>query len=177
MMKKGLNAKQEGNLMNLKKTLPELSLASYEDLARLRDPEIFPYKNKSRLHNRVKESILKSFLESAYAFQHLPSSDKREIMTSHLFHNLMNNFINSSKDVEKLQKSDEPEKYFAFVMYQNFFTIGIEGLIATMPNEFRPHLENEIKPILLLMQSIAKYSKRQNPKSKVPHIIYPKVLS
>ncbi len=177
MMKKGRNAKQEQYLDSLKTTCPNLKLVSYEDLARLREPELFPYKNKTRLYNRVKDSILQTFFEFAYTFDHLPSSDKREIMTNSNFVGLMNNITRFSKDVEKLQKSDEPEKYFAFVMYQNFFTMGLEGLISTMPNEFRPYLETQIKPIMLLMQSIAKHSKRLNPKSKVPLLIYPQVLS
>ncbi len=175
-MQKVPNAQQEYLLSALKQTFPKLKLVSYEDLARLRDPKLFPYKNKSRLYNRVKDNIMQALFDFDYTFHHLPSSDRREIMSSRNFTDFMKMIIRFSSDVKKLQKLDESEKAFAFVIYQNFFTMGIEGLIATMPEEFRPYLQNQIKPIMFLMQSIAKHSQRVNPKSKIPLPLYPDVL-
>jgi len=175
-MKKIPSAKQQHSLEYYKNTFPKLRLIVYDDLARLREPELFPYENKARLYNRVKEGIMQSLFDFDYTFHHLPTHYKKEIMASSNFTNFIKEVFRFSKDIEKEQKTEEPEELFSFVLYQNFFTIGIEGLIASMPSEFRPYLEDQVKPIMLLMQSIAKYSKRIDPKSKIPLPVYPNVL-
>ena len=75
--------------------------------------------------------------------------------------------------VDKKQKSEEPDKRLSFMMYYNFFNIGIEGLIKSMPEEFRYTLQDQIRPALLLMQSITRFALQLDSKKKVPFVNAP----
>ena len=61
-------------------------------------------------------------------------------------------------------------------MYYNFFNFGIEGLIKSMPEEFRFTLEDQIRPIIALMQSITDFAVKANPKRKVPFVYAPEFM-
>ena len=75
--------------------------------------------------------------------------------------------------VDKKQKSEEPDKRLSFMMYYNFFNIGIEGLIKSMPEEFRYTLQDQIRPVLLLMQAITRFTLQSGSKKKVPFVHAP----
>ena len=58
----------------------------------------------------------------------------------------------------------------------NLFSIGIEGLLRTMPSDFHNYLATQLKPVFSLMQSISMYSYDVTGSKKVPYIKIPKIL-
>ena len=160
-------------LEEIKKTYPNLRIIDHNEFARFHHPEIFPITNESRFYKEVSNKILQFFSDYHYAFLKLPSSYKIKILISSEFSRFIQTI--SSQDY-LLEKSQENEKNFDFILYQNFFSIGINGLIKTMPHEFQAFLHDQMKPILSLMQSIAVYSLKINPKSKVELIAMPHVI-
>ena len=172
-MKKRQTAKQEKKLEEIKKTYPDLKLIDHNEFVKLHHPDIFPISNESRFYREVSNKILQSFSDFHYAFLKLPSSYKIKILTSRDFSDFIN-MITSQDYV--LKKSEDYEKAFTFLLYQNFFNIGIKGLIETMPREFQTYLNDQMRPILSLMHSIAEYSLKMNPKSKVHSISIPTII-
>ena len=49
------------------------------------------------------------------------------------------------------------------------FTIGIEGLIRSMPTGFQNHLVNQIKPLMQLMDSIANFYRSTTGREDIPY--------
>ena len=172
-MKKGQDAKQEGILDKIKETYPNLTLIKPIEFARLFHPKDFPFENKPRLYREVTEKVIQSFNDYHYATRELPTSYKVKILTSRSFNDCLQSIIRDITYVDKKQKSEEPEKQLSFIMYYNFFSAGIEGLIKSMPKEFRYTLQDQIRPTLLLMQSITKFAIQSDSKKKVPFIHAP----
>ncbi len=172
-MKKGQTAKQEKILMEIKKTHPKLTLIKPLEFARLFHSEDFPFENKPRLHREVTEKVIQFFDDYHYATRELPTSYKVKIITSRGFSDCLNSIIRDMSYVDKKQKSEEPEKQLSFMMYYNFFSLGIEGLIKSMPEEFRYTLQDQIRPALLLMQSITRFTLQSDSKKKVPFVHAP----
>ena len=172
-MKKGQDAKQEGILNKIKKTYPKLTLIKPIEFARLFHSEDFPFKNKPRLYREVTEKVIQSFNDYHYATRELPTSYKVKIITSRGFNDCLQSIFRDMEYVDKKQKSEEPDKQLSFMMYYNFFNIGIDGLIKSMPEEFRYTLQDQIRPVLLLMQSITRFTLQSGSKKKVPFVHAP----
>ena len=172
-MKKGQDAKQEGILDEIKKTYPNLTLIKPIEFARLFHPKDFPFENKSRLYREVTEKVIQFFNDYHYATRELPTSYKVKILTSRSFNDCLKSIIRDITYVDKKQKSEDPDKRLSFLMYYNFFSAGFEGLIKSMPEEFRYTLQEQIRPVLLLMQSITKFTLQSDSKKKVPFVHAP----
>ena len=173
-MRKGLTAKQEKDLNELKKTYSNYKLLELIDFARLRSPEVFPYEHKSRLYKQVTNVILQYMNDFVLTFDKLPKSYREKILLDTQFTSFIDQFTIWGKDMKKKQ-SDSEEQY-TFLLYSKFFNIGVQGLINSMPIQFQPYLKNEIKPFLMLMQSIANFSLMMNPKLKYPSLSPPSFL-
>ncbi len=172
-MKKGQDAKQEGILDEIKETHPNLTLIKPIEFARLFYPKDFPFENKPRLYREVTEKVIQSFNDYHYATRELPTSYKVKIITSRGFNDCLKSIFRDMPYVDKKQKSEEPDKRLSFMMYYYFFNIGIEGLIKSMPEEFRYTLQDQIRPVLLLMQSITRFTLQSGSKKKVPFVHAP----
>ena len=172
-MKKGQDAKQEGILDEIKKTHPNLILIKPIEFARLFYPKDFHFENKPRLYREVTEKVIQYFDDYHYATRELPTSYRVKILTSRSFDDCLQSIIRDMTYVDKKQKSEEPEKRLSFMMYYKFFSVGIEGLIKSMPEEFRYTLQDQIRPVLLLMQSITRFTQQLGSKKKVPFVNAP----
>jgi len=172
-MKERQTAKQEKILDDIKNTYPNLTLIKPIEFARLFHSEDFPFENKPRLYSEVTKKVIQLFDDYHYATRELPMSYKVKIVTSRAFDDCIKSIIKNMSYVDKKQKSEEPDKQLSFLMYYNFFNMGIEGLIKSMPEEFRYTLQEQIRPTLLLMQSITKFSQQSNSKKKVPFVHAP----
>jgi len=172
-MKKGQTAKQEKILIDMKKTHPNLTLIKPIEFGRLFYPKDFPFKNKPRLYREVMDKVIQTFDDYHYATRELPTSYKVKIITSRGFDDCLKSIIRDMSYVDKKQKSEEPDKQLSFQMYYNFFNLGIEGLIKSMPEEFRYTLQDQIRPTLLLMQAITRFTLQSGSKKKVPFVHAP----
>ena len=172
-MKKGQNAKQEGILDKIKETYPNLTLIKPIEFARLFHPKDFPFENKPRLYREVTEKVIQFFDDYHYATRQLPMSYKVKIITSGAFDHCLQSIIRDITYVDKKQKSEEPEKRLSFRMYYYFFNIGIEGLIKSMPGEFGQTIQEQIRPALLLMQAITRFTHQLGSNKKVPFVHAP----
>ncbi len=175
-MKKGQTAKQEKILNDMKKTHPNLTLIKPIEYGRLFYPKDFPFENKPRLYREVTNKVIQFFDDYHYATRELPTSYKVKIITSRGFNDCLRSIIENMSYVDKKQKSEEPDEQLSFQMYYNFFNMGIEGLIKSMPEEFGNTLKDQIRPVLLLMQAITKFSQQSDSKKKVPLVKAPDVI-
>jgi len=172
-MKKRLTSKQEKIFNDIKKTYPNLTLIKPIEFARLFYPNDFPFENKPRLYREVTEKVIQFFDDYHYATRQLPTSYKVKILTSRGYDDCIQSIIRDMTYVNKKQKSEEPDKRISFMMYHNIFNIGIEGLIKSMPEVFRNTLQDQIRPVLLLMQSITQFTLQSSSKKKVPLVTVP----
>lgn len=172
------NSKQEQILNNIKKTYPEPNITSQRNIAKLREPKHFPYKNKPRLYDEVVCDILKAFHELNGYFYYLPLSYRIKIINDPDFLRFLEEGIleDTLKKKDSKEDFDNLAKQESFQLYSNLFNIGIEGLFRTMPSEFHSHLASQLKPIFSLMQSISLYSQDVTGSKKVVHIKAPKIL-
>ena len=154
-------------LESIKTTYRKMKLIKPEEFARLWKPDIFPYSNKNRLYREVTDKILQNFYDFHYAFEKLPDSYKDDILSSGQFGGFMGKITTHMEYKNWKKGKHSPIKVISYNLYLKFFTIGIQGLISTMPNEFRSYLENELNPILSLMNSIVKVLKIDIPKLKL----------
>lgn len=170
-MRKRQNAKQEKELDNLKETFSEYKLTNYLDLARLRISKTFPYENKPRIYREVSKSILQSFEDMQLIFHFLPLSYRTKIIADSRFHRLLTEqiFPSLKQKEQKIDKDSESTKYESYVIYQSMFTIGIEGLIRSMPTGFQNYLLNQITPLMQLMESITLFYRSTTGKKDIPH--------
>ena len=172
-MKERQTAKQKGILEDIEKTYPNLTLIKPIEFARLFHPKDFPFENKPRLYREVTEKVIQSFNDYHYATRELPTSYKVKIITSRGFNDCLQSIFRDMAYVDKKQESEEPDKQLSFMMYYNFFNIGIDGLIKSMPEEFRYTLQDQIRPVLLLMQAITRFTLQSGSKKKVPFVHAP----
>lgn len=161
----------ERQIIEIKNTYPKMKLISPIEFGRLWHPKDFPYGNQARLHKDVKDKILQNFYDFHYAFEKLPNSYKDEIILSGEFKSVTQKIFDYSKWAERNKSDEKPIQSLSYALYLDFFTIGIDGLINSMPQEFQRYLTNEMKPILALMQSISKYAKTIDPKLNIPYPI------
>ena len=157
----------------LKKTYPKMKLISHIEFGRLWNPQDFSYGNQARLHKEVKDKVLQNFYDFHYAFEKLPNSYKDEIVLSNEFNSVTQKIFDYSKWAGRNKSDERSIQSLSYALYLNFFTIGIDGLINSMPQEFQRYLTNEMKPILALMQSISKYAKTIDPKLNIPYPVLP----
>jgi len=172
-MKKGQTAKQEKILNDMKKTHPNLTLIKPIEYGRLFYPDDFPFENKPRLYREVTDKVIQFFDDYHYATRELPTSYKVKIITSRGFDDCLQSIIRDMAYVDKKHKSERPDELLSFQMYYNFFNIGIEGLIKSMPEEFRYTLQDQIRPALLLMQAITRFTVQLGSKKQVPFVHAP----
>ncbi|MEX2193158.1 MAG: hypothetical protein WD717_07250 [Nitrosarchaeum sp.] len=174
-MKKRHNAKQEGIIVQLKNTYPNLTLIDHNEYANLWYRKDFEISNENRFFRNIQSKIEQSLIDFHYAFANLPDSYKLKILSGRGFHDFMATLKSSTYITDKKQKQADPNKSLFFMTYDILFNIGIDGLIKTMPSGFQHYLDEQMKPILLLMQSIASFSNQKNTK-KVPLVKTPKSM-
>ncbi len=164
---KGLTAKQEKEFDVIKKTYSGYGFTNLLTVARLRQPEIFPYAKQNRLHKEVALKIIQSWEDIADIFHYLPESYRKEVISSKAFDSLFTTQIFSTLEEEVRKKRKQRKHKTANIseetlyrLYLNFFRIGYNGLIKLMPNEFQWYLIDQTQPMFNLMRSISQYTKR-----------------
>jgi len=175
-MKNRLTAKQEGRLEKIKTTYPNLTLIDHNEFANLWYPKEFEISNPHRFYRQISSKIEQYIENFHYAFSPLPDSYKARILSSRSFDEFMKPIQYTSSIADKKQSQDDPNKVFSFTMYYNFFNLGLDGLMKQMPEEFKWHIREQLRDVLLLMQSIAKFTESSGSKRKVPFIHAPDFL-
>jgi len=190
-VRKGLTAKQEKEFDGFKKDFSRYKLSNLLDLARFIRPEIFPYSKQNRLKRDMKNGILEHLNDIEVIMSRLSKKHKKEILTHDQFYRTLNQFIETARTIQtkpiiqtkkgkkeivgyEVQKITE-DNLISVVMFQNFFNIGFQGLIDTMPLEFRDYLISQAKPIVQLMYAMTKQynslSRNKIPMPKFPDIL------
>jgi len=169
-------AKQEGRIENIKQTYPNLKLIDHNEFANLWYSKEFEISNPNRFYRNIQSKIEQSLIDFHYAFSPLPDSYKAKILSSRSFDEFMAPIKYASSIADQKQLLDDPNKVFSFMMYYNFFNIGLEGLMKLMPEEFKWHIREQLRDALLLMQSIAKFTENSGSNKKVPFVHAPDFL-
>ena len=151
-MGKNTTLREDKVLKQLKKAFPTYSFGNYIDMARLIQPNNFEYKNRSRLEADFTKKIIQAFADITLLTQYVNAKHKAEILTSAEF----NNFMIRTMEYSKFGKVDED--YLAS-FYPNMVKFGIKGITNNLPNEFTALIEEHLKPLILLLNSITAYSK------------------
>ena len=163
----------------LKDTHPEFRTTKRINLLRLREPKKFPYENKVRLHNDVTKDLIEVFNELNTYFYYLPVKNRMKVFQSTEF----NRFVTEqwlvtlhANDVQISEQKKAGEynasQDLSYQNYLNLFNIGLEGLIKTMPEEFKNYISSQLKPMFKLMQSISKFTG-----NRVPYVHYPDMFN
>ena len=151
-MVKNTTSREDKVLKQLKKAFPTYSFGNYIDMARLIQPQSFDYKNRSRLEKEFTEKIIQQIADITLLIQYVNAKHKAEILTSDEF----NNFMVRIMEFSKFGKVDQD--YLAS-FYPNMVKHGIKGITNNLPNEFTALIEEHLKPLILLLNSITAYSK------------------
>jgi len=168
-------AKQEGRIEKIKQTYPNLKLIDHNEFANLWHSKEFEISNPNRFYRNIQYKIEQSLIDFHYAFYNLPDSYKVKILSGRNFQDFMGTIKQSTDITDKKQKDDDPNELLSFMMYYNFFNIGMKGLIKAMPEDFQTLLNEQMRPVLSLMQSIARFSNKKNSK-KTPFVNAPKSM-
>ncbi len=172
LLKKRQTGKQEGELDTLKKDFPTYKISNHLDLGRFLQPKNFPYANQFRLKRDIKKGVIEELNDIEIIFPNLSNKHQQEILTSDQFMKTMKMLLDSA---DKIKSKQDTDNFLNSVMYQNFFNLGFEGLIKTMPKEFHEHLISQVKPVIQLILAITKnYNKLS--KNKIPEPQFPNLL-
>ena len=203
-MRKKQTAREEKELDEFKKSFPKYKLSSMINLARYVNAEKFKIEGKSaskvsskdRLDRIMKSGIIEHLNDIEVVMSRLSKKHKREILTHDQFNRTLDQFFSIAREIQtkpviktkkgkkeivgyELQTATE-DNLSSVIMFQNFFNIGFEGLINTMPPEFRDYLISQAKPIVQLMYAMSKQynslSRNKIPMPKFPDILIPDEL-
>ena len=152
-MVKNTTSREDKVLKEMKKAFPTYSFGNYIDMARLIQPRDFNYKNRSRLESDFTKKIIQAIADITLLTQYVNAKHKAEILTSDEF----NHFMTRIMEFSKFGKVDQD--YLAS-FYPNMVKHGIKGITNNLPNEFTALIEEHLRPLLLLLNSITAYSKQ-----------------
>jgi len=152
-MVKNTTLREDKVCNELKKAFPKYSFGNYIDMARLIQPRDFNYKNRSRLESDFTKKIIQAIGDITLLTQYVNAKHKAEILTSDEF----NHFMTRIMEFSKFGKVDQD--YLAS-FYPNMVKHGIKGITNNLPNEFTALIEEHLRPLLLLLNSITAYSKQ-----------------
>ena len=152
-MVKNTTSREDKVLKEMKKAFPTYSFGNYLDMARLIQPRDFNYKNRSRLESDFTKKIIQAIADITLLTQYVNAKRKAEILTSDEF----NRFMIRIMEFSKFGKVDQD--YLAS-FYPNMVKHGIKGITNNLPNEFTALIEEHLRPLLLLLNSITAYSKQ-----------------
>ena len=190
-MRKRQTSREEKELDDFKKSFPKYKLSSLIKLARLVRPDNFVITGKDVLYRDMKKGVIESLNDIEVVVSRLPKKQQKEILTHDQFYRTLEQFFKTARDIQtkpivkttkgrkeivgfELQKATE-ENLSSAVMFQNFFNIGISGIVNTMPIEFRNFLISQLKPIVELMYAMTKQynslSRNKIPMPKFPDIL------
>ena len=166
-MVKNTTSREDKVLNELKKAYPtyrfgmEINAGKisdwYLDMARLIQPQSFDYKNRPRLELEFTKKIIQGISDITLVSQYVNAKHKAEILTSEAF----NNFMRRTMDFSKFGIVDQD--YLAS-FYPNMIKHGVKGITNNMPHEFTALIEEHLKPLILLLNSITAYAKLHDKK-------------
>ena len=198
-MRKKQTAREEKELDEFKKSFPRYKLSSMINLARFVNADKFKIEGKStsviaqkdRLDRIMKNGIIEHLNDIELVMSRLSKKHKREILTHDQFNRTLEQFFSIARQIQtkpiiktkkgkkeivgyELQIATE-DKLSSVVMFQNFFNIGLMGLIDSMPPEFKDYLISQSKQIVQLMYAMTKQynslSRNKIPMPKFPDIL------
>ena len=158
-MVKNTTLREDKVLEKMKKSFPTYRFGNYLDMARLVQADEFAYKNRSRLETQFTKDIKQTLADITLLMQYLSNKNKSDILTSPEFNNHMKRIM----DYSKFGKIDED---FMASFYSNMVQFGIKGISQNLPKEFTPLIEEHMKPLILLLNSITSYSKQVGKKGQ-----------
>jgi len=165
-MKPIRDSKVDAVLEDIKKTYPNYSLCSPENLARITKQDGFEITNESRFWNERCKEILIAIHDINVIFHRYPDSYKTKIIASHEFETLFHSQIFSFLEPRiKDKKNASPEDTAMMIkLCSKFIQIGLSGMLRSMPSDFTYILEPQIQEVFTLMSAINQYTRRIAPR-------------
>ena len=147
----------------LEKTYPDYSLCSLVNLGRMSGR--FKITNESRFWNERCDDFLKPLHDFNQTFQYFPDSYKAKLLFSReidvmFFSGIFPYLTDKIKDA----KNPDPKDIAMMIrLCSKFLTIGLTGILQTMPSSFIHILEPKVQEVFTLMEGITQYTKQIAP--------------
>lgn len=164
-MTKNTTLREDKVIKEIEKAFPTYRFGNYLDMGRLIQSKHFDYKNRTRLETKFTKDIIQTLSDVTLLFQYLAPKHQSEIFTSSEFTNFMTRLM----DLTKFGKVDDD--YLAS-FYPNMIKFALTGITNSLPVEFTPMIEEHLKPLLRLLNSISAYSKRLGKKGDIAYPTY-----
>ena len=161
-MVKNTTLREDKVLKEIEKTFPTYRFGNYLDMARLIQPNHFKYRNRSRLETQFTENIKQTLADISLLIQHLDKKHQSEIFSSGEF----NEFLRS---VIRYSKSSKVDDDYLASFYPNLVKHGIVGITSNLPKEFTTLIDEHLKPLMNLLESITAYSKQVGKKGDIAY--------
>ena len=162
-MDKNTTLREDKVLSGLKVTFPSYKLGNYVDLGRLLQPENFRYKNRTRLEQEFTYKIINAFHDIIITLQHLDKKRQAQILTSPEFTDFM------ARIISPVNKDDSIHEDYLASYYTNMVKHGMKGITNHLPREFTELIDQHLKPLITLLNSISEYSKQVGKKGSTAY--------
>jgi len=150
-------------IASIKKAFPRYELGNYTDLGRLLQPQDFRYKNRTRLEQEFTYKIIQAFHDIIITMQHLDKKRQAKILTSLQFNDFLSRIINP------VNKDDKIHEDYLASYYTNMVKHGMKGITNHLPREFTELIDQHLKPLITLLNSISEYSKQVGKKGSTAY--------
>ena len=162
-MKPIRNSGYDAVLIELKKTYPNYSLCSYENLGRV--TRKFKITNSSRFWNERCEEVLKPIHDINQTFHYFPEIYQEKLIFSKELKVLFetNIFPHLGKKIKDMKDPEPKDTAIMIKLCSRFMNIGLTGMLQTMPSDFTHILATKVQELFTLMNAINQYAERIAP--------------
>jgi hypothetical protein len=141
----------------------------HEDVARLKDPLKFPYRQEHRLYRRTTNAALKCLDVVSDVMWKVPDTYKIEMIDSREFFEFNRQVLIALKIKQDKEKTDA----LVFNHYLQMALYGIGGIKASAPPAFGQLLLDQLQPFLNTIQAISSYANVQSQRKTFPSFQIP----
>ena len=153
--KKKKASKNTGSGVNKKETaLPEYKITSEKQLESLRDPNLYPKENRSRLHEKFLHDYEESLKLILRTYNQIPLDKFDKFLTSWTFQTFQKNMTIRQKGNYKRKTLNESDLDTELELRWNLFLDNFEVMLEMLPIEFRDISTEILRPKLHLFKKM-----------------------
>ena len=147
-MVKNTTLREDKVLKQLEKTFPTYRFGMHVDLARLLQPHMMNYKNRSRLETQFSLDVKQDFDDMSLIIPNLNSKHQADIFTSKQFNSFVKTWL-------KMARTTKEQDHLS-TLYPSLLKIALTGIRQNMPVEFKESIDHHYKPLMKLLDAISK---------------------
>ena len=147
-MVKNTTLREDKVLKQLEKTFPTYRFGMHVDLARLLQPHMMNYKNRSRLETQFSTDVKQDFDDMSLIIPNLSSKHQADIFTSKQFNSFVKTWL-------KMARTTKEQDHLS-TLYPSLLKIALTGIRQNMPVEFKESIDHHYLPLMKLLEAISK---------------------